>query len=76
VLPIGTIHSLTYTQQMSGGLTMEQYLMNPVTGSVDIADNWAAEMFTWDDDPAECQRQFNRLIEVVRDANGDWIEIE
>ena len=53
---------------------MDQYLMNTVTGSVDTLDHWAAEMFTWDDDPTECQRQFNSLVPVVQDINGDWIE--
>jgi hypothetical protein len=51
-----------------------EFLMNTVTGAVDTLDHWAAEMFTWDDDPAECQREFNSLIEVVQDVNGDWIE--
>lgn len=52
---------------------MDRYLMNPATGSVDVEDNWMAEMFTWDDDPAECQRQFNSLIEVIQEAGGNWI---
>lgn len=53
---------------------MEQYLMNPLNGSVDTLDHWAAEMFTWNDDSAECQRLFNFLIAVEQDENGDWIE--
>jgi len=54
---------------------MERFLMNPENGSVDVEDKWMAEMFSWDDDPEECQRQFNTLIEVVQDENGDWIEV-
>lgn len=45
-------------------LEKEVFLMNPYTGSVDTADNWASEGFTSDN--AE-------LIEVVKDANGDWV---
>lgn len=71
--PVCSIRNRDYTQNNSGGETMDEYLMNTVTGSVDTLDHWAAEMFTWDDDPAECQRQFNALIEVVQDINGDWI---
>lgn len=41
------------------------YLMNQHTGSVDTTDNWAAEGYTTDN---------SDLIEVVQDANGDWIE--
>lgn len=41
------------------------YLMNPHTGSVDTAENWAAEGYTTDN---------SGLIEVLQDANGDWIE--
>ncbi len=53
---------------------MDEYLMNPATGRVDLADNWQAEMLTWDDDPDECQRQFNSLVAVVQDDSGAWIE--
>lgn len=54
---------------------MERFLMNPQTGSVDAEDKWMVEMFAWDDDLEECQRQFNALIEVEQDENGDWIEV-
>ncbi|HHN8578944.1 TPA: hypothetical protein ACRR44_005286 [Klebsiella quasipneumoniae] len=49
-------------------------LMNHYTGSVDTEENWLCEMPTWDDDPAECQRQFDTLVEVVKTENGDWVE--
>lgn len=55
-------------------MTTETFLMNPFTGSVDTKDNWLAEMPTWDEDPAECQRQFDSLVEVIKDENGDWVE--
>lgn len=52
----------------------EKFLMNPMTGSVDTEENWLAEMPRWDEDPAECQRQFDTLIEVVKNEDGDWVE--
>lgn len=45
---------------------MEKMLMNPKTGSVDSAENWAAEGY--DEKNAE-------LIEVCKDKE-DWIEKE
>jgi hypothetical protein len=51
-------------------------LMNPKTGSVDTRENWLAEMPRWNVDPAECQREFDSLIEVVQDERGDWVERE
>lgn len=47
-------------------------LMNPRTGSVDTEENWLAEMPTWEGDQ---HTQFNTLIEVKQDENGDWIEL-
>lgn len=41
------------------------YLMNPHTGTVQTAQDWADEGFTTDSDD---------LIEVVKDDCGDWIE--
>ncbi|KAB0585072.1 hypothetical protein [Edwardsiella anguillarum] len=55
-------------------LRTEKFLMNPATGSVDSDENWIAEMPSWNDDPVECQRQFDTLIEVVKDEDGSWIE--
>lgn len=40
-------------------------LMNPVTGSVDTAENWSEEGYTAEN---------ANLVEVVKDENGDWIE--
>lgn len=42
------------------------YLMNPYTGSVDTAENWAAEGYT---------QENSELIEVV-EVNGEWVEVE
>jgi len=63
---------------------MEKYLMNPYTGSVDTEENWKEEQHTLTSnfmdedleefDPVEQQRQFDALIEVVKDKNGDWVE--
>ena len=41
------------------------YLMNPHTGTVQTAQDWADEGFTVDNAD---------LIEVVKDENGDWVE--
>ncbi|UAN18597.1 MULTISPECIES: helix-turn-helix domain-containing protein [Enterobacter] len=56
-------------------MTTEKFLMNPVTGSVDTEENWLSEMPSWDEDPAECQRQFDTLIEVEKTQNGEWVEV-
>lgn len=52
-------------------MATEKFLMNPFTGSVDTEENWLSEMPTWDDDPKECQRQFDTLIEVTKNDNGE-----
>lgn len=57
-------------------MATEKFLMNHYTGSVDTEENWLEEMPTWDDDPKECQRQFDTLIEVAKNDNGDWFEVE
>lgn len=56
-------------------MTVEKYLMNPDTGSVDTEENWRAEMYGWDEDRTECEHQFDALIEVEKDQNGDWAEV-
>ena len=45
------------------------YLMNPATGSVQTEADWRADAESdgWDFDAAE-------LVEVVRDAEGQWVE--
>lgn len=43
----------------------DRYLMNPATGSVDTYEEWLAEMPGWSDDPDECQRQFDELVEIT-----------
>ncbi|WP_119298780.1 hypothetical protein [Vibrio cholerae] len=50
-----------------------KYLMNPATGSVDTEENWLSEMPTWEGDQ---QAQFDSLIEVEKDADGDWVEVK
>lgn len=59
-------------------MTKETYLMNPVTGSVDTKENWLSEMPEWEtnQDGLTAQQQFDTLIEVVKDKNGDWVEVE
>ena len=51
---------------------MVRYLMNPVTGSVDTESQWLSDMTTWEGDNA--QQQFDSLIEVVKNSDGDWVE--
>lgn len=41
------------------------YLMNPATGTVQTAEDWAADGY--DQSNAE-------LVEVVKDEAGDWVE--
>lgn len=55
-------------------MNTEKFLMNPATGSVDTEENWLTEMPSWDEDPAERQRQLETLVEVVKDECGDWVE--
>lgn len=57
-------------------MAKEVFLMNPFTGSVDTEESWRSEMPEWDEDPTECQRQFDTLIEVVKDENDNWVEVE
>ena len=54
-------------------------LMNVTTGSVDTAENWEADSEQdgcgrepWDFDAAVAN---DDLVEVVKDAAGDWVEI-
>jgi hypothetical protein len=57
-----------------GGLIVEWAgdFMNPATGSVDTYSNWVAESADWEGD---VQAQLDSLVEVVKDANGDWVEV-
>lgn len=41
------------------------YLMNPHTGTVQTAQEWADDGYT---------RENAELIEVTLDENGDWVE--
>ena len=50
----------------------ERYLMNSVTGSIDTESQWLSDMTTWEGDDA--QEQFDSLIEVVKNSDGDWVE--
>ena len=51
--------------------TTARFLMNPHTGSVDTAENWAAdaERDGWDFETAE-------LVDVVPDGSGGWREAD
>lgn len=53
------------------GLAAYDWLMNPVTGSVDRAYIWASEMKDWEGDQ---QEQWKSLVHVVKDGAGDWVE--
>lgn len=57
-------------------MTAEKFLMNPATGSVDTEENWLAEMPTWEDaDGKTPQEQFDSLVEVKKDDDGQWVEV-
>ena len=43
---------------------LDEMLMNPPTGSVDLKSNWLAEGYSEKDG----------LIPVIKDSDGDWIE--
>ena len=49
----------------------KRYLMNLVTGSIDTESQWLSDMTTWEGD---AQEQFDSLIEVVKNSDGDWVE--
>ena len=51
----------------------EIYLMNVATGSVDTKENWLSEIDSWGDN---AQEQFDSLVEVVKNKNGEWVEVE
>lgn len=51
------------------------YLINPYTGSVDAKVNWLSDMKNWEFDDPESpspQQQFDMLIDVKKDENGEW----
>ena len=55
--------------------TTENMLMNPATGSVASLEEWKADFDSmtaeeWGGETFESAR----LVEVVQDENGDWIE--
>src|SRR5690625_3194113 len=57
-------------------MTTEKFLMNPATGSVDTEENWLAEMPGWEDSNGKTpQEQFESLIEVKKDDDGQWVEV-
>lgn len=60
-------------------MKIERYLMNPATGTVDTEENWTAEMSAWtfldeDGDEVKSEEDFDELVEVVKDENGEWVE--
>lgn len=65
-------------------MTTEKFLMNPLTGSVDTEENWLSEMSEWAVDPELSEEdaklvrrlQFDRLIEVTKNENGEWVETQ
>ena len=66
-------------------ISKQKMLMNPVTGSVDCEETWLYSMPSFEVDQdvftdqrmidEERLRQFNSLIEVVRDEEEDWVEV-
>ena len=52
------------------------YLMNPATGSVDTAENWRDDYAQAVETGLEELWTSARLIEVVRDSDGRWIDYE
>jgi hypothetical protein len=51
--------------------------MNPATGSVDTEENWLAEMKFWEEnDGIDRKTQFKSLIEVIKDKEGNWIDMQ
>ena len=48
----------------------ETMYMNIYTGSVDTYENWEP----WISERGHHAKDFEGLFEVVKDANGDWIE--
>ena len=61
---------------IQGKKIMPTFLINPSTGSVDTKENWVSEISNWEKnkDGNDAQSQFDSLVEVVKDENGDWIE--
>ena len=63
------------------GYVGHEMLMNPATGSVDTAESWASQAHEWvDEDGDEFEnfgylfKEFHTLIEVEKDAEGDWVQ--
>jgi len=52
------------------------YLMHPVTGVVDSQNYWLSKMYFWHEDPVQCKKDFDALIRVVKNENGDWVNLE
>ncbi len=52
----------------SRNFTGHEMLMNPMTGSVDTAENWACEI---EDNSSD----FETLIEVAKDEGESWVEV-
>ncbi len=52
---------------------MTTYYMNATTGSVDVKDGWY-----YKNDSGEVVNAVDRgeVVEVVKDENGDWTEVE
>jgi hypothetical protein len=69
------------------GSIIMKYLMNIHTGSVDTEENWEAEtlsdeswalyeeMKDYDELTETPQEEFDNLIEVTKDKDGEWVEV-
>lgn len=57
------------------GYKGDEFLMNPPTGSVETADSWASEAHLWDEEDKSIEEQFESLVEVKQDEEGNWVEV-
>lgn len=65
--------------------TGDEMLMNPTTGSVDTAKQWAIDSYDWYDNicnsyckDGECacvdvNEEYASLLQVIKDKKGNWV---
>jgi hypothetical protein len=56
------------------GYKNDDMLMNPHTGTVDLAQYWALEADEWDTEENTVEEQFATLVHVEK-KNGEWVEV-
>ncbi len=57
------------------GYQGHELLMNPETGSVDTAKNWAEDCLDWYVDILSIEEQFNNFIKVEWKEKAGWVEV-